>query len=85
MILFDNIVQVGASADLDGIVPTVIELVIHVHAPQSGMGGLEAIQGNYSRLAVALESFTEEGLGGGDVTRSTEVGFDGLACLSTAR
>src|SRR5260370_40684365 len=43
------------------------------------MGGLEAIQGNYSRLAVALESFTEEGLGGGDVTRSTEVGFDGFA------
>ena len=43
------------------------------------MGGLEAIQGNYSRLAVALESFTEEGLGGGDVTRSTKVGFDGFA------
>ena len=43
------------------------------------MGGFEAIQGNYSRLAVALESFTEEGLGGGDVTRSTEVGFDGFA------
>src|SRR5208283_2064741 len=81
MILFDNIVQVGASADLDGIVPTVIELVIHPHAAQSGMGGLEAIQGNYSRLAVALESLTEEGLGGGDVTRSTEVGFDGFASL----
>ena len=47
MILFDNIVQVGASADLDGIFPTVIELVIHAHAAQSGMGGLEAIQGNY--------------------------------------
>jgi len=45
------------------------------------MGGLEAIQGNYSRLAVALESLTEEGLGGGDVTRSTEVGFDGFASL----
>ena len=27
VILFDNIVQVGASADLDGIFPTVIELV----------------------------------------------------------
>ena len=26
-----------------------------------------------------IESFTEEGLGGGDVTRSTEVGFDGFA------
>ena len=38
------IVQVGTSADLDGIVPTVIELVIHAHAAQSGMGGLEAIQ-----------------------------------------
>ena len=45
------------------------------------MGGLEAIQGNYSGLAVALESLTEEGLGGGDVTRSTEVGFDGFASL----
>jgi hypothetical protein len=43
------------------------------------MGGFEAIQGNYSRLAVALESFAEEGLGGGDVTRSTEVGFDSFA------
>jgi hypothetical protein len=79
MSLFDIIVQVGASADLDRIVPPVIELVIHAHAAQSGMGGLEAIQGNYSRLAVALESLTEEGLGGGDVTRSTEVGFDGFA------
>jgi hypothetical protein len=32
------------------------------------MGGLEAIEGNYSGLAVALESLTEEGLGGGDVS-----------------
>ena len=78
MILFDDVVQVGTFSNLDGIVPTVIEFVIHAHAPQSGMGGLEAIQGNYSRLAVALESFTEEGLGGGDVTRSTQVGFDGF-------
>jgi hypothetical protein len=69
-----------ASADLDWLFPTVIELVIHAHAAQSGMGGLEAIQGNYSRLAVALESLTEEGLGGGDVTRSTV-----LPCLSTER
>ena len=37
------------------------------------------IQGNYSRLAVALERFTEESLGGGNVARSTEVGFDGFA------
>jgi len=43
------------------------------------MGGLEAIQGNYSRLAVALESSPEESLGGGNVARSTEVGFDGFA------
>jgi hypothetical protein len=28
------------------------------------MRGPEAIKGNYSRLAVSLESFTEEGLGG---------------------
>jgi hypothetical protein len=71
VILFYDVVQVGTISNLDGIVPTVIEFVIHAHAPQSGMGGLEAIQGNYSRLAVALESFTEEGPGGGDVTRST--------------
>ena len=53
VILFDGVVQVGTISNLDGIVPTVIEFVIHAHAPQSGMGGLEAIQGNYSRLAVA--------------------------------
>ena len=80
MILFDNVVQVGTASNLDGIIPTIIEFVIRTHATQSGMGGLKAIQANYSRLAVALESFTEEGLGGGDVTRSTEVGFDGF-CL----
>jgi hypothetical protein len=79
VVLFDDVVQVGTISNLDGIIPTVIEFVIHPHAPQSGMTGLEAIQGNYSRLAVTLESFTEEGLGGGDVTRSTEVGFDGFA------
>jgi len=78
MILFDDVVQVGTISNLDGIVPTVIEFVIHTHAAQSGMGGLKAIQGNYSRLAVALESFTEESLGGGNVARSTEVGFDGF-------
>jgi DnaB-like helicase C terminal domain len=52
VILFDDVVQVGTISNVDGIVPTVIEFVIHAHAPQSGMGGLEAIQGNYSRLAV---------------------------------
>src|SRR5271157_2931943 len=31
-------VQVGTISNLDGIVPTVIEFVIHAHAPQSGMG-----------------------------------------------
>src|SRR5260370_24177552 len=79
VILFDDVVQVGTISNLVGIVPTVIEFVIHAHAAQSRMGGLEAIQGNYSRLSVALESFTEKRLGGGDVTRSTEVGFDGFA------
>ena len=81
MILFDNIVQVGQVRIWTGLSRAVIELVIHAHAAQSGMGGLEAIQGNYSWLAVALESLTEEGLGGGDVTRSAEVGFDGFASL----
>src|ERR1700737_5435895 len=79
VILFDDVVQVGTISNLDRIVPTVIEFVIHAHAAQSGVGGLETIQGNYSRLAVAFESFTKEGLGGGDVTRLTGVGLDGFA------
>ena len=68
VILFDNVVQVGTVSNLDGIVPTIIEFVIHPHAPQS----------DDSWLAVTLESFTEEGLGGSDVTRSTEIGFDSV-------
>ena len=44
VILFDDVVQVGTISNVDGIVPTVIEFVIHAHAPQSGMGGFEAIQ-----------------------------------------
>jgi hypothetical protein len=85
VILFNNIIQVGASADLDGTLPPVIELVAHAHAAQSGMGGLKAVQGNYSRLPVALESFTEKGLGPGDVTPSTGVGFDGFALFYQQR
>jgi hypothetical protein len=48
VILFNNIVLVGASADLDGALPPVIELVVHAHAAQSGMGGATA------RLRIAL-------------------------------
>ena len=48
VILFDDVVQVGTISNLDRIVPTVIEFVIHAHAAQSGVGGLETIQGNYS-------------------------------------
>ena len=44
VILFDDVVQVGTIWNLDGTVPTVIEFVIRAHAPQSGMGGLEAIR-----------------------------------------
>src|ERR1700757_1002819 len=43
------------------------------------MGGPEGLQGNYSWLPRVLESLTEEGLGGGDVRSSTEVGFDSFA------
>jgi hypothetical protein len=39
VVLLNNIVQVGASSDLDGVLPPVIELVVHAHAAQSGMGG----------------------------------------------
>ena len=45
VILFDNVVQVGTVSNLDGIVPTIMEFIIHAHAAQSGVGGLEAIQG----------------------------------------
>jgi hypothetical protein len=43
VILFDNVVQVGTVSNLDGTVPRIIELVIHTHAAQSGMGGLKAV------------------------------------------
>ena len=33
--------------------------------------GSKPSEGNYSRLAVALESFTKEGLRSGDVARAT--------------
>ena len=39
LILFDDIVQVGTNSNLDRIVPTVIEFVIHAHAAQSGVVG----------------------------------------------
>ena len=86
MILFDDVVQVGTIWNLDGTVPTVIEFVIHAHAPQSGMGGLEAIRVITLGSPVALESFTEEGLGGGDVTRSTELaGLSQLEAIGTRK
>jgi hypothetical protein len=71
VILFDDVVQVGTISNLDGIVPTVVEFVIHAHAPQSGMGGLEAVDGNHTRIAVTAKRSTEEGFGGSDVARST--------------
>ncbi len=86
VILFDDVVQVGTIWNLDGTVPTVIEFVIHAHAPQSGMGGLEAIRVITLGSPVALESFTEEGLGGGDVTRSTELaGLSQLEAIGTRK
>ena len=67
-------------SNLDGTVPTVIEFVIHTHAAQSGMGSIKSPSRVITLgLAVALESPTEESLGGGNVARSTEVGFDGFA------
>jgi hypothetical protein len=80
--LFDNVVQIETVSNLDGTVPTITEFVIHSHAAQSGMGGLKAIQGNYPRLAVALESFTEEGLGGGDVVFPRQTLHSGLTSMS---
>ena len=69
VILFDDVVQVGTISNLDGIVPTVIEFVIYAPAPQGRMGWFEAVNGNYPRVAVAVERFTEVGLGGSDVWR----------------
>jgi hypothetical protein len=71
VILFDDVVQVGTISNLDGIVPTVIEFVIHAPAPQGRMGWFEAVNVNYPRVAVAVERFTEVGLGGSDVARAT--------------
>jgi hypothetical protein len=67
VVLFDDVVQIRASADLNGVLPTVIEFVVHAHATQSAMGRFEAVQGNHPRVAVATERLTEEGFGGGDV------------------
>jgi hypothetical protein len=55
VILFDDVVQGGIISNLDGIVPTIIEFVIRTHAPQSGMGGLKAIQCNYSGCKTSAE------------------------------
>ena len=78
VVLFDDVVKIRASADLDGAFPPVIEFVIHTHAAQGGMGWFEAVEGNHTRIAVTAKRSTEEGFGGGDVARSTEVGFDGF-------
>ena len=43
------------------------------------MGWCEAVEGNHTRIAVTAKRSTEEGFGGGDVARSTEVGFYGFA------
>src|ERR1700758_3823644 len=56
VILFDDVVQVGTISNLDGTVPTVIEFVIHTHAAQSGMGGLEAIQVGFDGFALFINS-----------------------------
>jgi len=45
VVLFDDVIKVGARADLDGAFPTVIEFVIHTHAAQGGMGWFEAVGG----------------------------------------
>jgi len=47
--------------------------------------GSKPSEGNYSRLAVALESFTKEGLRSGDVARATEVGFNRVTLFKRRR
>ena len=73
MILFDDVVQVGTISNLDGTVPTVIEFVIHALRRKAAWVGSKPSRVITLGLAVALESFTEESLGGGNVSRSTEV------------
>jgi hypothetical protein len=40
--------------------------------------GSKPSEGNHTRIAVTAKRSTEEGFGGGDVARSTEVGFYGF-------
>ncbi len=72
-----TLVKYQASADLNGILPTVIEFVVHAHATQSGMGRFEAVQGSHMRVAVATERM--KALGGGDVAGAAKVGLNRFA------
>jgi hypothetical protein len=72
-----TLVKYQASADLNGILPTVIEFVVHALATQSGMGRFEAVQGSHMRVAVATERM--KALGGGDVAGAAKVGLNRFA------
>ena len=67
VVLFDDVVQIRASADLNGGLPTVIEFVVHAMRRRAAWVGSKPSQGNHPRVAVATERLTEEGFGGGDV------------------
>jgi hypothetical protein len=79
VVLFDHVVKIRASADLDSAFPPIIEFVIHTHAAQSGMGWFESVEGNHTRIAVTTKRSTKEGFGSRDVACSTKVGFYGFA------
>src|SRR5437868_1693343 len=70
-----------ARTDLDGVVPAKVELVAHAHASQGRMRWLKAVQRDRSRLAVVLQRFAEERLGGCHIPSAAEMRFHGSAPL----
>ena len=60
MILFHDIVQVLAGAYLYGLRTPEVEFVSHAHTSRCGMTGLEAIEGDATRLAMTPQGLPEE-------------------------
>jgi hypothetical protein len=72
MVLFDDVVQVLAVADLNWGVPTVVELVPHAHSSQRSMARLEAVKCDAAQLAMSFRSPTEEDPSRRPIADSTE-------------
>src|SRR5262245_39872180 len=77
MVLLYDIVQVLTTANLYRVLPPVVELIAHAHAPQSRMRRLETIQCDGTRLAVVLQCFAKKSLRRSAISSSTEMRFHG--------